>query len=99
MTHRLTTAAETQLDEIWLYIARETGNLSIADRTVDSITERFCLLARYPHLGRRRDHDLRSGLRSFPVGEFIVIYRTEGEEVLILSVLRGSRNIAALLDR
>ena len=28
--------------------------------------------------------DLRPGLRSFPVGEYVVIYRIENEEVLIL---------------
>jgi plasmid stabilization system protein ParE len=39
---------------------------------------------------------LRPGLRSFPVGDYIVIYRTNGEDVVILRVLHGSRNIAAL---
>jgi plasmid stabilization system protein ParE len=40
---------------------------------------------------------LRTGLRSFPVGEYLIIYRVEGEDVLILHVMRGSRNIQALL--
>jgi len=39
---------------------------------------------------------LRPGLRSFPVGEYSIIYRTQDEDVLILRVLRGSRNIPAL---
>lgn len=65
--------------------------------TADSLTERFWLLARYPHIGPRRDHDLRPGLRSFAVGEYIILYRTQGEDVLILHVFRGSRNIQALL--
>ena len=33
------------------------------------------LLASYPNLGRARDEDLRPGLRSFPVGEYVIIYR------------------------
>jgi plasmid stabilization system protein ParE len=40
---------------------------------------------------------LRPGLRTFPIGEYIIIYRTQGEEVLILHVVRGSRNIQAFL--
>jgi plasmid stabilization system protein ParE len=40
---------------------------------------------------------LRTGLRTFPVGEYVIIYRTEGEDVLILHVVRGSRNIQVLL--
>jgi len=42
------------------------------------------------------DEDLRPGLRSFPVGGYVIIYRVQDEDVLILRVLRGSRNIEAL---
>jgi plasmid stabilization system protein ParE len=48
--------------------------MEIADRLVDSITDRFFLLAGHPYLGRTRDEDLRPGLRSFTVGEYIIIY-------------------------
>ena len=97
MAHRLSPQAEAELDNIWYYVAKESGSIGIADRLIESITERFYLLSRYPHIGRRRDHDLRPGLRSFPVGEYLIIYRAEGEDVLILHVMRGSRNIQALL--
>jgi toxin ParE1/3/4 len=68
----------------------------IADRLIESITDRFFLLARHPNIGRARDEDLRPGLRSFPAGDYVIIYRIDGEGVVILRVLRGSRNIAAL---
>jgi toxin ParE1/3/4 len=97
MAHRLAPEAEAELDDIWYYVAKESGSIDIADRLVDSITERFYLLARHPHMGRRRDEDLRPGLRSFPVGEYVIIYRVEEDEVLILHVYRGSRDIEALL--
>jgi plasmid stabilization system protein ParE len=45
---------------------------------------------------RRRDEDLRPGLRSFLAGEYVIIYRVEDEEVLILHVIRASRDIEAL---
>jgi toxin ParE1/3/4 len=99
MAHLRSPQAESDLDEIWYYIAKASGSIEIADRVVDAIADRFFLLARYPNMGRARDHDLRPGLRSFPVGEYMILYRVEGEDIVILRVLRGSRNIEALYRR
>jgi toxin ParE1/3/4 len=96
MAHRIAPEAEAELDDIWYYIAKESGSIEIADRVIDSVTDRFFLLARFPQMGRRRDEDLRPGLRSSVVGEYVIIYRVGDEEVLILHVLRGSRDLKAL---
>lgn len=96
MAHILSPEAEAELDGIWLYIAQESGNPDIADRFVDSLTEHFYLLALSPGIGRRRDYDLRPGVRSFPVGQYILLYRIEREDVRILHVVRGCRDIEAL---
>jgi len=56
----------------------------------------FFFLPAIPIIGRARDEDLRPGLRSFPVGEYVIIYRIQDEDVLILRVPRGSRDIATL---
>ena len=40
--------------------------------------------------------DLRAGVRSFVVGDYVIAYRVDGDNVLILRVLRGSRDIEAL---
>jgi toxin ParE1/3/4 len=64
---------------------------------IDAITYKFFLLASHPHLGRRRDEDLRRRLRSFPVGEYLILYRVEREDVLILHVLHGCRDIEKML--
>jgi toxin ParE1/3/4 len=97
MAHRVAPQAEAELDTVWYYVAKESGSIEIADRLIDSITERFYLLARHPHIGRPRDEDLRAGLRSFSVGEYVIIYRVEENDVLILHVFRGSRDIETLL--
>jgi plasmid stabilization system protein ParE len=55
-------------------------------------------VARHPQIGRRRDHDMRPGLRSFPAREYIIVYRIEEEDVLILHIVRGSRDIPELLE-
>lgn len=41
MAHRLAPEVESELDDIWYYIARESGSIEIADRLIDSITARF----------------------------------------------------------
>jgi toxin ParE1/3/4 len=96
MGHVRTPQADTDLDDMWWYVASKSGSLEVADRLIDAITERFFLLARHPALGRARDEDLRPGLRSFAVGQYVIVYRADEGDVVILRVLHGRRNIPAL---
>jgi toxin ParE1/3/4 len=96
MAHRLSPEAEAELDEIWWYIAEASGSTDAARNVVASITQRFNLLSRHPRLGRRRD-DLRQGLRSFPAGNYLIVYRIEGRDVLIVHIFHGRRDIEALI--
>jgi len=43
MAHRVARPAANDLDEIWYYVAKESGSVEIADRLIDSITNRFLL--------------------------------------------------------
>ena len=88
--------ADSDLDEIWYFLATQSSSIDVADRLIDSITAGFGLLARQPYIGRRRDVDLRPGVRSFVVADYVIAYRVDGDNVLILRVLRGSRDIVAL---
>ena len=94
MAHRLAPEAEADLDELWYYVA-SNSSVETADRLVDSITARFFLLGTHPYAGRRRD-DLRPGVRAFPVGAHVLLYRVEGHDVRIQRVVRGSRDLEAL---
>ena len=94
--HRLSPQAVADLDEIWDYLRSESGTSQIANRIVDSITQRFLLLGRYPHLGRARDDDFSTGMRSFPVGEYVIVYLVQGKDVMILRVVHGRRDLEAL---
>lgn len=98
MGHCRTPQADSDLDGIWYYVATNSGSMETADRVVDSIAARFHILAMHPNIGRTRDQDLRPGLRSFPVGDYVIIYRIQDEDVLILRVLRGSRDLGALFE-
>ena len=50
MAHRVAPRAEADLDDIWLYVAKESGSIEIANRLIDTITDRFfsaCRLSLY----------------------------------------------------
>ncbi len=96
MTHRVAHRAEADLDDIWLYVAKETGSIEIANRLIDTITDRFFTLARFPCIGRSREEDFGPGYRSFPVGEYVIVYCVENEEVLVLRVVHGRRQLEVL---
>ena len=95
MAHRLSQAAEADLDEIWLHVT-EHSSAETADRLVDRLTGAFLMLARHPFAGRARD-DLRAGYRSFPMGNYLVRSRMRDRDVLILRVLHGHRDVDATI--
>jgi toxin ParE1/3/4 len=72
MAHRLAPQARAELNSIWNYIVKEGGNVAAADDIIDAITGRFYVLSEYPRMGRSRD-DLRPGLRSFAVGQYVIV--------------------------
>lgn len=96
MAVRLNRQVKAELDDIWLYIAVESSSLEIADRVVETITDMFLQLSKYPNLGRRRD-DIRKGLRSISAGSYVVIYRVEGNNIRILHVVHGRRDIKSAI--
>ncbi len=69
---RVTRDAERDLDQIWIHIARD--NIDAASRLVDELTARFVIIGSSPEIGRARD-ELKSGLRSHPVGNYVIYYR------------------------
>jgi len=54
------------------------------------------MLAESPSAGRTRE-EFQPGLRSFPVGSFVVFYRPIEDGILVVRVLHGARDIPELL--
>ena len=84
--------AEADLDDIWWYIAQD--NPEAADRLLDRIEERCRSLARFPEMGASRG-ELMSGLRSLPIGNYVVFYLRIEDGIEIVRVLPGMRDIDA----
>ena len=49
-------------------------------------------------MGRSRD-DLRPGLRSFAIGQYVIVYTIEDEVMLILHVFHGRQDIEGSLGQ
>jgi toxin ParE1/3/4 len=96
MAHRVAQRAEVDLDDIWLYAAKESSSIEVANRLIDTLTDRFLTLARFPYMGRSREEDFGRGYRSLSVGEYVIVYGVENEDVLVLRVVQGRRQLEAL---
>ena len=92
MPYRLSSRAERDLDEVWLYVA-EDASPTTADRLIDEIVDRFDLLAEQPRMGRLRP-EFGAGVRSISVENHVIYYRHD-VDVLIARVLHGRRDQAA----
>ena len=92
--YRLTRRAEQDVLDIWLYIAAD--NITAADKLVDRFTEIYERLADNPGIGSSQEQ-YRPGLRCFPVGNYIVFYRTIDGGIEVYRVLHGARQLEDLL--
>ena len=89
----LTPRANADLEEIWMFIAAD--NPAQADDFIDLIDEKFQNLSRQPGLGRRRE-ELVAGLRSFPVGRYVIFYLQVQDCLQIVRILHGARDLDAV---
>ena len=87
-----TAQSEEDLIAIWSYVAAVSE--SAADRLLDRFEKRWDLLATQPYSGAARD-DIAPGLRHVVVGQYLTLYRVTGDEVIVVRVLHGSRDLAA----
>ena len=88
--------AKADISEIWEVIAEDSDDQ--ADAFIDLIDQNFQLLAQKSGLGRRRE-ELAEGLRSFPVGRYVIFYLPIPGGVQIVRVLHGARDIEAALTK
>ena len=89
----LTPRANADLGEIWMFIAAD--NPAQADDFIDLIDAKFQNLSRQPGLGRRRE-ELVGGLRSFPVGRYVIFYLQVQDCLQIVRILHGARDLDAV---
>ena len=92
---RVIRSPQSNLDlwEIADYIARD--NASAAADLLNEIDEKLDLLSDFPGMGPRRD-ELLSGLRSFPIGNYILFYRLAAGGIELVRAVHGARDVTEL---
>lgn len=96
MPHRVlfTRTAERTLEEIGDYIALD--NPEKARETILLLRSRIEGLADFPERNRIRE-DLGRDRRILVVGNYLVVYRVEGNAVYVQRISHGSRDMARIL--
>jgi toxin ParE1/3/4 len=92
---RVSAAARSDLNEIWLYIAE--GDLVAADRLIEQVVSRFPKLAAWSEIGRERA-ELSPRLRSLVVGRYVIFYRPMENGIEVVRVLHGARDLPPLFE-
>ena len=91
---RRTAKAEDDLVDLWLYVVAD--NPDAADRLLEEIDRKCVLLAGNPLRGRARP-DITPEFRSFPVGNYLILYRALSDGVEVVRVVHGARRLDELL--
>ncbi|HEX8566138.1 MAG TPA: type II toxin-antitoxin system RelE/ParE family toxin [Pyrinomonadaceae bacterium] len=95
MKLRISEPAKEDLIEIYQHIALK--NAPAAERLLKTFQEKFELLTKFPNIGRDRN-ELVIGLRSFPVGKYLILYQPTDEAVEIVRVRHGATDLDELFD-
>lgn len=88
----LTEAAQKDLDEIWFYIAKESGSIAPAERVIWRLHKAIVTLATNPDIGRPCSEDICLGGLWFPVGRYQVYYLKGTRQIIITHVFQGQRD-------
>ena len=91
------TRVEADLREIRDHIAADSPDS--ARRLMIRLVNAFRLLARRPDLGHVRDDLLEPSIRFWPVGAYLILYRSPRTPIEIVAVLHGARDVPAIVNR
>jgi toxin ParE1/3/4 len=82
---------ETILEEL------QKNNPSAAERYATAFYEKGRMLAQFPELGRLRP-EIAPDLRSTLVHPYVLFYRIAGEEIHVLRILHGRRDLRRIMQ-
>jgi toxin ParE1/3/4 len=89
----VTESAQADLDQIWLFIARDDPGA--ATQFLNHLINRCRSYANQPLLGERRP-EIGSDVRSFSVGRYVVFYLPLAEGIQVARVIHGARDVREL---
>lgn len=94
--------AQEDIDDITYYIAQDNFEAAVA--FFEAVESTCAMLSTMPGIGSARDYrnPRFAGLRMFPVKryeKYLIFYQSTEEELLVVRVIHGARDIAALFER
>ena len=92
----LSAKAESDLDDIWEYIAKD--NLEAADRVRDALEKRMREIARMPGIGHSRS-DIHSLYRALSVYSYLIIYLPDTRPLQVVRVVHGARDLRRIFRK
>lgn len=95
MKIRLTVDAEADFGDIGEYIAED--DVAMAHRFLAELKSFIVKISDAPKSYRLRT-EWSGGVRAARLGSFLVIFEIEGDEMLVLRIVNGRRDIAKLLE-
>ena len=93
--HRLSGRAESDLEEIADYIARDSHKAALA--FVSRLHELCGRLAGHPNMGIPCPQFKGGNIRSFPMGSYMVFYRKTATGIEVARIIHGARDMNAQL--
>ncbi|MEM1253940.1 MAG: type II toxin-antitoxin system RelE/ParE family toxin [Cyanobacteria bacterium P01_H01_bin.21] len=93
---RLTKPAVKDIEQIADYIAQKSG-LEQAEQFLEKLDSKFAKIAQFPKLGRQRNEVLPN-LRSLSLDSYLILYMPIDQNIDILRVVSGYRDLSALFD-
>jgi toxin ParE1/3/4 len=87
--YRKSPEADDDLLRIWRYIAED--NRAAATQFIDKLHGTMGMLAEMPGMGRPRD-DLAPNIRTFPLGNHLIIYREVSGGIEVARVLSARQD-------
>ena len=87
----LSAEADQDIEDIFDYTQKEFGQ-DQAIKYISEFEELFAQLNDNPKMGKARD-EIKPGLRSFPKASHVVFYRMLTNNIRIVRILHGSRDI------
>ena len=94
-TPAYTARALADLLEIGAYIALDSPRR--AEAFLSRLEQKASAAARTPRIYKERN-DLSRGLRSAPVGKYLILYRIVENGIEVVRIVHGARDLKRLLD-
>ena len=91
---RLTKTATNDIEEIADFIAQQSG-LQQSETFLSKLDSKFTNIVAFPQIGRNRN-EILPNLRSIPLDKYLILYLPIGEDIEILRVVSGYRDLAKL---